>query len=514
MGALFPPAWLASIVLRRKFSVLRAEQAEPLLAQRRAYLRLQKQLAGTEVARLSGLAAAPDLETFARTVPPRDYEYFAGMIERVIERDERSVLFHDRPEFIGLSSCTSGSVPKRIIHNRATLRSFGRWEFNLGAIIEHDTGVNPVVSDRLVWGAVPPNSTRTPHGIEQGYVSGYLSTHSRRILRARTVPPPEVGQIADMKRKIHEAGLAARSRDVRIASAVPSYLLNLLEGLREEWGIRDFAGIWPHLDVVLYSGTPITCYSTQLGALLGRTPRFIGMYLATECALGYEIPSLNGGQLGLYSFHLADTVFTFRKLEGDDRVLTVGDLQVGDDVELLLTTPGGMINYRVGDCLKIRSVCPLLFEITGRIGQGLNLAAEKTTLSQLAAAVARSGSDAKAPIRHYFVCPGISGRGLPRYEWTLLVEQPSTIDRDMLRAALDRALSVESPDYKEAAEEGYLDPCHVRILDAEVARRYFARDSHRGQLKMKTAFDTKEKLAEFLRGLDVGPEGPDASGDA
>lgn len=503
-SSFFPPPWLAAHVLRRRFAAVLEDQNDPLRAQRRAYLRLRAGLKGTEVARLSGLAAAEDLQAFARTVPARGYDFFADLTSRVVDRGERAVLFHGPPLFIGLSSGTTGVSNKRIVHNRATLRAFQGWEFALGALIERHAGVNPVVSDRLVWGAVPPETTRSPTGVEQGYISGFLAANSRRILRRRTVPSGEVGQIPDMGRKIKEAARQVRGRDVRIASAVPSYLISLLEALRAEWGVANFAGIWPRLDVVLYSGTPIACYREPICGLLGREVQFLGMYLATECPIGYEVPSLSGGRSGLYSFHHGDVVFTFRRLDGDGGVLTVGDLVEGDEVELLLSTPGGLINYRVGDCLKIHAVRPLLFEVTGRIGHGVNIATEKVTLSQLARAVARVSGAAPAPIRHFFVCPGRSGGGRPCYEWTLLAERPGALDPGAMSAALDRALMEENGDYRECREElGFLDAPRVHVMDAAVARRYFERDAHRGQLKMKTAFETREELDRFLRGLGV-----------
>lgn len=503
MNHLAPLGWLASKVLARRYAALLRDQTEPLAAQQRAYAALRRRLAGTEIARVSGLGDAPDLAAFARAVPVRSYDFFAERVERVADRCEDGVLFHGRPAFIGLSSGTTGSNNKRILHNRATLAAFQSWEFSLGAVILK-AGVNPLVSDRLVWGAMPLSMTRAACGAEQGYLSGFLATRSRALLRARTVPSPAVGRLADMQQKIRAAASEVRGRQVRIASAVPSYLIHLLEGLCAEWGVTDLGAVWPKLDLVLYSGTAIDCYRAPLRALLGRDPRYLGMYLATEAPLGYEIPALNGDRNGRYSFHLGEVVFTFRRLDGDDRVLTVGDLRPGDEVELLLTADNGLVNYRVGDCLKIHSVRPLLFEILGRVGHGLNIATEKVTLSQLARAVARVATT--TPIRHYFVCPGTAAPGPPTYDFTLLCNQPAAQDPTALAAALDAALKEENGDYRENREDlGFLGPPRVRVLDAALARRYFERDAHRGQLKMKTAFDSAAALDTFLRELGAEP---------
>lgn len=498
-------AFVASGVLRRRFHSLMQDQRDPLAAQRRAFSRLRAHLAGTEVSRWSGLGDAADLESYCRTVPPRGYEAFADLTARAVDQGQRDVLSPGRPAFIGLSSGTSGQAPKRVVHTERSLRSFRDFEASLGAIIEHHAGINPVVSDRLVWGAAPANVPRAA-AIETGYISGYLATRPRRLLRDRTVPSAPVGALVDMAQKIHQTGLQARGRDLRMASAVPTYLIHLLEELRAAWGVADFSAIWPRLDLILYSGTPIDCYREQIQRLLGRPVRFLGMYLATECPIGYEVPALAPQQHGAYAFHLDQTVFTFTRLGGDGRVLSVADLVAGDEVELLLSAPHGLLNYRVGDCLKIRSTAPLLFEVIGRLGQGMNVAAEKVPLVQLAQAVAQVGAAAATPIRHFFVCPGRSASDRPCYEWTLLCEQPAALDADALATALDRALMKENEDYRETREDlRFLDAPRVHLLDAAVARRYFERDAHRGQLKMKTAFDSREALDAFLRELGTAP---------
>lgn len=506
----WPLAGLAAKVLGARFARVLRDQEAPVQAQERAYRALRAALRGTEIARTNRLDEAGDLAAFARTVPPRGYDELAEAVARSVDRGERGVLFHGRPEFVGLSSGSMGQA-KRIVHDRASLAAFGDWEFALGAIILR-AGVNPVVSDRLVWGISPPESTRSGSGVEEGYLSGFLASRSRWILRRRTVPSPAVGRMADLPRKVQAAAPELRGRDIRIASAVPSYLLHLLEELRALWGVADLGAIWPHLDVVLYSGTPIDCFREPLVALLGRRPRFLGMYLATECPLGYEIAELAGEGNGRYSFHFGATVFTFRRLTGDGAVLTIGELAPGDEVELLVSGPHGLLNYRIGDCLKIRSTKPILFEVMGRVGHGLNLATEKVTLGQLNQAAARVSQPAAGALRHFFVCPGRSERGRPCYEWTLLFDRPEAVDRGAALAALERALGEENDYYKESRDgDSLLDPPRLNVLSSAVARRYFERDAHRGQLKMKTAFDSRAALVELLRGLGADLDGGDGT---
>jgi hypothetical protein len=495
----FPLAGLLRRAVHWRFSALAREQADPFAAQQRAYRRLRRRLEGTEVARISGLAAAPDLRAFAASVPPHDYAFFEDLVDRTVDRGERSLLFHGPPVFAALTSGTSGGSGKRIVYDRAGLKCFDGYELAIGVIIMQHTEFNPFLHDRLNWGmSAPP--TRTAAGVEQGYISGYMAAHPR-FGRSHTVPPPAISEIADVQEKIRVAAPLLRGRSIHLSSSSPSYLLHLLEELRVLWGVEDFSGIWPDYGVVMYGATSILPYRAQITRLLGRPAHFLGMYVATEGPLGYEIPSLNGGVNGLYSFHLGDIVFTFRRTDGDGGLLTVGDLAPGDEVEVMITTPNGLVQYRIGDCLKIHGTRPLLFEIAGRVGHGLNVAGEKASLGQLTRAAARAADLSPTPVRHHFVCPGSSARGRSCYDWILVVDRPEAVDRGALADALERALIEDNAVYGELRADAFLDPPRVDLLGAEIGRRYFERDAHRGQLKMKSAFDTREALDAFLAGL-------------
>jgi GH3 auxin-responsive promoter len=497
-----PLAGLFDRAVAWRFASIAQDQASPVEAQERAYRRLHARLRGTEVGRLTGLSAAPDLRLFAASVPARDYAFFADLVARVVDRGERDVLFPGKPVFVGLSSGTTGSDSKRVVHDRASIALFDEYELTLGTVMARDAGFNPLLHNRLSWGAAA-TVTRTRSGVEQGYISGYMAAHPKRIVRHRTFPSAEISHIADLKEKIRAAAPELRRRPIHLASAVPTYLVSLLEELRGLWGVEDLSRVWPDFRLIMYGGTAIHPFRAQLAKLVGRPVKIMGMYVATEGPLGYEIPSLNGGESGVFSFHLSSIVFTFRKVGGDGKILTMEDLWPGDEVELLLTTPNGLVNYRIGDCLKIRSTRPLLFEITGRVGVGLNVAAEKATLGELAKAAARAGDASATLVRHYFVCPGLGQQAKPCYAWTLLVDQPEAVDRRAVLEALDRAMKEENGDYRGFRDEGMLDPPRLHLLPASVARAYFDRDAHRGQLKMKTAFASAEQLAVFLAGLGV-----------
>lgn len=114
----------------------------------------------------------------------RDYAGFQELVERAVDRGERSVLFHGPPVFVALTSGTTGTGEKRIVYDRVAIKAFASYEFTLGMVIMRHTDFNPFLHDRLYWGAAAPVS-RTASGVEQGYISGYMASRTA-VGRSRT----------------------------------------------------------------------------------------------------------------------------------------------------------------------------------------------------------------------------------------------------------------------------------------------------------------------------------------
>ena len=140
----------------------------------------------------------------------------------------------------------------------------------------------------------------------------------------------------------------------------------------------------------------------------------------------------------------------------------------------------------------------------GRVGHGVNVAAEKVTLSQLNKAAARLSQQTDLGLRHFFVLPGQSAKAKPCYEWILLADRPNAVPTSTVRDLLDEALMELNSDYREnRIDLGFLDLPNVQVLSSALANEYFEKASHRGQLKMKIAFDSREKFHTFLTELDL-----------
>lgn len=488
----------ASLFLKHKYKQLLENQRNPLASQQKAYLRLREALIKNTSLLAPEVRDADNLQDFARLAQRRSYADYRTAIDSQCAGLE-SPLFRDELVYVGLSSATTSPKSKAIPYNRSVMTAWERFQLSFSSVLEASTGVKMLADQRLTWGSTPIVETFQDN-IPAGYVSGFISMKSPWLIRRQMFPKVSTLLLPSMDEKTKKMADELRGTDIRLLAGVPSYLVNLLESLKADWGVENLSQFFPNLQTCVYSSTSIHAWRDQIDRLIGRPLKYVGCYAATEGMFGYEIPELCGERNGLYSFHLDQFVFLFRKNDSEGKILTIGELKEGDEVELLLSSPNGLVNYAMGDLLKIKSIEPtILFEVMGRIGQGMNVAAEKVSADEIQQAVSLVSKRENISIRHFFVHPGQSASGRPNYSWTFCSDELDSSRQDSLRQAIDSAMMEVNDDYEEARRElGFIDSPNLNLLGGKEIQVYFQKKSAKGQLKMKSVFDSVDGFQSYL----------------
>lgn len=489
---------MASVFLKHKYREILKAQNDPIKTQEAAFQKLKRTIMANSKGPAHEICHAKNLKEFAELAQSRTYEDYRSAIENQCSGEDAQ-LFKDQLVYVGLSSATTSPKSKAMPYNQRLIKAWENFQLSMASIIEASTPVKMIDHERLNWGSTPIVEYFKDE-IPGGYVSGFLSMKSPRLIRRRMFPKLNTLLNPSMETKTKAMESELLSTDIRLISGVPSYLVNLLESLRAGWGVDDLSSFFPNLQTCVYSSTPIHVWRDQIDKLIGRPLNYIGCYAATEGVFGYEIPELNGGQNGVYSFHLQDFVFLFKKRGAEGRIVSMADLREGDEVELLLSSPNGLVNYAMGDLLRIQSVKPnILFEVLGRIGQGMNIAAEKVSADEIQRAISKVAKSKSVPLRHFFVHPAFSSSGEPNYSWKLcLDEERDDLKEEDLSLAIDQALMEINDDYEESRLElGFIGPPQIEILKSVSIKKYFQERSFKGQLKLKSIFDSSEEFWSY-----------------
>lgn len=479
-----------------RFKNLINHQKNPGQAQQKAFRKLQKRMAQTAAGRKSRISEFESYKEFVKSLLPQTYDHVKAEVENQISNPSQKSLSKEKVEFIGLSSGTTAEK-KQIPYTKGLIDSFNSFQLDVASILYRDFGIEPLKSKRLSWGTTPILDQHQS-GIQRGYISGFLSINAPSITRKLSYPSITTSKIPDMKEKAEAALNEVQNENIEFLTGVPTYILGLVEDFQKAQPEIDFQKIWPNCKALAYSAMSIEPFKHRLREIFGKDFRFLGTYITTEGPFGYQIPSLSEKN---YFLNYSEVLFGFLDLKTFE-IKTVEELCENDEVELLTSTPNGILQYSVGDTLKVKKISPFVeFEVCGRKGQAINLATEKTTQSQLNDAFSILQKKYGVDADHFFVSPGQTS-GRPFYQWNLTSRNFSELQKipaEKLSHYVDLALAEVSEQYEENRFAlSLLETPRVTIMPHEPLQKFFSERFSQGQLKIKSVFECPESLNTYL----------------
>ncbi len=441
-------------------------QHRGVAAQQQTYRELVRTLAGTAFGRQAGLEAGLRYETFRCRIPPRPYEDFAPLIERM-KQGEPDVLCPGRCAHFAVSSGTTAGPSKWLPVNEAMLAHFRDAGLDSLFFYAQRTGTGSVFRGRHLF--LGGSSALTPvPGVEPPVYSGDLSGITALNLpgwaeRFLYEPGIEIAQMTDWPAKLEAIVQRTLHADITLVGGIPSWLLVLASTLRTH--VARTAGrppatlkeLWPNLECLVHGGVPVGPFADELRATYGEGVNLHEVYPASE---GFIAAQDAEPEAGLRLITDRGLFFEFLPLEDydeanldfcDARAVPLEDVRAGVDYVLLLTTPAGLVRYVLGDVVRFISTEPPRLVYVGRTKLQLSAFGEhviERELSDTLASVCRRHG--VTPV-NFHVAPlfpdPARGRPLGRHEWWIELRQAVAPAAAGFAADLDRELTALNDDY-------------------------------------------------------------------
>lgn len=167
--------------------------------------------------------------------------------------------------------------------------------------------------------------------------------------------------------------------------------------------------------------------------------------------------------------------FEFRPVEqeGYDNLLTIDQLEVGKDYEIILTNLSGFYRYKIKDVVRVTGMHNTLPEITFkyRLNQTVNLTGEKTTEEALRESVKQCEE------KYGFDCVDFTvfadTEAVPmNYNFLIEPDNIDDIDVEALRADLEKNLGKANPSFGSKIENNTFGETKLEILQKETFMLY------------------------------------------
>lgn len=495
------------------------------------------------------------LEDFKEKVPFSCYDDYAPYIDRMVKNDEKGLITNDPIVHYAL---TSGSVdnPKKIPVSEETIRQYREYmsQFAFAVI---DKKLQGKWKKGRGLNLMEVKFETLPNGLFAGSISGRGAYSLKDFLFLMFTSPKEaVFPKEVMDTKYLHLRFALVEQDLSyIISAFMTAASDLMKYLETNWEmfvydiehgtinseikipddvrkiveaqlkpnpkraeelkkefIKGFQNpiiprIWPKLAFIFAIGSgSFSVYTDKMRYYLGDIPIFFSVYAASESimAICNEIESQE-------FVLIPDTAFyEFIPLDEkhSNEVLTMEQLEVGKDYEIVLTNKSGFFRYKIKDVVRVvgwYNNAPKI-QFVYRLNQMVSIAGEKTTEECITWAVKEFVKEVGCNLVDYSV---YADTVISPGRYVIFMETEKKLPKenyDEYRRIIGEKLNIANPSIGSKVKSGVLNPSDIQFVQEETYALYrdlmIMKGISGNQLKPVRVLDTPVKEKFFFALID------------
>jgi hypothetical protein len=436
----------ARIFAKKIYEKTRKWADKPVETQQKVLRNLIRQAKSTQFGIDHDFGRIKTAEDFARQVPVRDYEELKPYIEKVVKGEE-NILWKGKPLYFAKTSGTTSGA-KYIPLTKASMPFHIQAARNAILHYIHETGNSGFVSGKMIFLQGSPE-LEEKNGIMLGRLSGIVAHFVPKYLQKNRMPSWETNCIEDWETKVDAIVDETLHEDMTVISGIPSWVQMYFEKLRQKGG-KPVGEIFRNFNLFIYGGVNYEPYRAKFENLIGRKIDSIELFPASEGFFAYQDSQNKKGMLLLldsgifYEFIKADEFFT-----ANPKRHTIGEVQLGVNYVLIISTNAGLWAYNIGDTVQFTSLKPYRVVVSGRIKHYISAFGEHVIGKEVESALKEAMENTDVRVNEFTVAPQITPKeGLPYHEWFIEFENaPESIDDFAL--AIDNAMRKQNSYYDD-----------------------------------------------------------------
>jgi hypothetical protein len=486
---------------------IQSAMEHPLESQREVLQDLVTSAQYTEFGRQYNFSKLFSLKAFKETVPIHTYEDIKPYIERVMH-GEQNVLWNTPIHWFAKSSGTTSDKSKFIPVSQESLEDCHfKAAKDVVTLYYH---FNPD-SDLLTGKGLVIGGSHTIHKLNEethfGDLSAVLLQNSPFWGSWIRTPELSIALMDEWESKIEKLAESTVPENVTSISGVPTWTLVLFKRILERTGKKNMKEVWPQLELYLHGGVSFVPYREQFKDLIGRDIHYLEMYNASE---GFFAAQDRPGEDGMLLFTDHGIFMEFMPLEeygkSNPQTIGLGDVELGQQYALIISTNGGLWRYLIGDTIQFTSLYPFRVRVSGRLKHYINAFGEELIVDNAEQAMAAACSQTGAVVRDYTAAPVyFSSTSNGGHEWLVEFEkEPDNLQH--FGYELDQALKAVNGDYeaKRHRDIALKMPIIQRVPEGSFHKWLKARNKLGGQHKIPRLSNDRIYVDEIQALLSSG----------
>lgn len=400
-------------------------------------------------------------EDFAKNVPIRDYEDIKPYIERVVN-GESNVLWPEKPVYFAKTSGTTSGA-KYIPLTKESIPSHIKAARNAILCYINETGKADFVNGKMIFLQGSPK-LKENNGIKIGRLSGIVAHYVPKYLQKNRLPSMHTNSIEDWETKVDAIVEETMHENMTVISGIPSWVQMYFEKLKKTSNKR-IGDLFQNFNLFIYGGVNYEPYRTKFETLIGRKVDSIELFPASEGFFAFQDSQIEEGMLlqldsGIfYEFVESDSFFSENPVR-----LTIGDVKLGVNYVMIISTNAGLWGYNLGDTVQFTSTNPYRVIVSGRIKHFISAFGEHVIGKEVEQAMQEAMEKFKFSISEFTVAPKLDTQDeLPYHEW-LIEFETNDAPIELIAKVIDNSMQEQNSYYFDLIHGHVLQPLKIRAL--------------------------------------------------
>lgn len=434
--------------MKKRFHQIELFMKYPVEVQQDCLKSLMQEAKGTEFGKSYGFDSITSYEDYKSKVPLQDYESLRASIERT-KKGEKNILWPSDIKWYAKSSGTTSTKSKFIPVSEQSLFDChykgGKDMLSIYCNWHEDTQV--FTGKTITMGGsseINPDHT----GSYTGDLSAILIDNLPYWINRQREPKKDIVFMDDWEAKIERMAASVVNDNITSISGVPSWTQVLFERILENTGADSLKDIWPNLQLYIHGGVNFDPYREDFQKYC-KGLNYFEIFNASEGFFGLQFEKDVSDFLLMLDYGIFYEFIPLEEWGKDDpKCLSIGEVQLGKNYAMVISTNAGLWRYQLGDTVEFTSLSPFRVRITGRTKHYINAFGEEVIIDNAEKALAIASEKSDALIADYTAAPMyLSKNENGCHEWAIeFHKEPNDIS--VFVNDLDNALKSINSDYE------------------------------------------------------------------
>ena len=473
--------------------------SNPIETQQKTFQSLIAEAKNTSFGKDHNFQQIKTYSDFVKQVPVRDYEGLKDYFERTANGEE-NVLWKGKPTYIAKTSGTTSGAKYIPITKQSMPFHIEATKNALFCYIQ-ETGNVDFVNGKMIFLQGSPE-LELKNGINIGRLSGIVAHFVPKYLQKNRMPSWETNCIDDWETKVDAIVKETKNEDMTLIGGIPSWVQMYYEKLQKETDLK-VGELFKNLQLFVYGGVNYEPYRTKFEEMIGRRIDSIELYPASEGFFAFQDSQKEKGMLLLLNSGIFyEFIETSKFYEENPKRLIIGEVEIGVNYVMIISTNAGLWGYNIGDTVQFTSTKPYRVIVSGRIKHFISAFGEHVIGKEVEQAINEAMQKFQFSISEFTVAPQINPTKdeLPYHEWLIEFQ---TAPKNLIEIAsfMDKSMQDQNTYYRDLIKGKVLQPLKISSLKEDSFNAYMKSQGKLGGQNKVPRLSDNRKIADQLLGL-------------